>query len=63
MLKQETKEIKIIRNPAIANDLLKMGFRIVQLKQHKGNRHSTVFVFKWSADLQEAVDTMMTTTK
>ena len=51
----ENKEFKIIFSGKTTRDLLKMGFQIVDIKAMRDNPERTVFVFKNTDELRQAL--------
>jgi len=46
------KDTQLVFNPSIARELVQMGFKIVDLKEHRQNKSKTVFVFEYSKQLE-----------
>jgi len=46
------KDTKAVFNPAIAKKLVQMGFKIVDLKEHRENKIRTIFIFEYSKELE-----------
>jgi hypothetical protein len=46
---------KLIINPAVARHLLKLGYNIIDIKPDKFNPDRTLFIFKWTKDIDETL--------
>lgn len=57
--RMEDTRVKIVKNPQLTNYLIEKGFNIIQVKASNKDRNKTVFVFKWSKELQKALDEYM----
>ena len=50
------KNSKVIVNPRIARNLLKVGCQIIDIKKSKKNADATVFVFRKDTEFDAALD-------
>lgn len=52
-------ECKIIKNPSVARNLLKLGNRIVDIKADKRNKLKTVFVFEKNSKFEQDLEKIL----
>lgn len=50
------KKTQVIMTAEMAKYLISRGFHIIDLDQDRRNPQATVFIFKYSKELQEAMD-------
>ena len=53
------KNSKVIVNPRVARNLLKVGCQIIDIKKSKKNADATVFVFHKDAEFDAALDKIL----
>jgi len=51
---------KTIINPSLAKGLLRLGFTIIDLRPQIENSARTVFIFKWTDEIDQAVRKLTT---